>query len=112
MREARASVAIVVGEAAVRAAREGEDRCSNDQPVAAMPPRGSPEHWAHGGRWKANNESLRSRHTSFRRFGRCNNELNVCLHLDAQGTATRQLSDCERIARNGTQIGSSSNAVL
>ena len=82
----------------LRGKSEGTDRCSEDQPPAASPPRDSPERWAHGGRWKTMNETLRAKHSSSRKFGRCNNELNVCLHLSTDGVPRRALHNCTSIA--------------
>ena len=83
----------------IRAKAEGADRCTDDQPAAARPPKGSPELWAHGGRWKVHNDTLRNKHTSMRKFGRCNNDRNVCLHLQPEeGTVRRELRNCTAAA--------------
>ena len=62
---------------------EGADRCTDDQPFAAMPPRGS--HEVQVKKWTGVNDTLRSKHTTNRKFGRCNHAGNVCIMLNASG---------------------------
>ena len=65
---------------------EGDDRCNDAWAPSAYPPAGSEESWKD--RWTPDADVPRPRHHSSRRFGRCNNEFNVCVHLDATGNAT------------------------
>jgi hypothetical protein len=71
---------------AARQRAEGSDRCSDDAPLAAAPPRASTETWAN--RWHMDSEALSSRHTSNRRYGRCNHDQNICVLASATGNAT------------------------
>mmetsp|Transcript_23888 Transcript_23888/g.61036 ORF Transcript_23888/g.61036 Transcript_23888/m.61036 type:complete len:381 (-) Transcript_23888:142-1284(-) len=64
---------------------EGRDRCSDDQPYAVYPPRGSPEPWVK--KWMPFNDTLRSKHFSNRKYGRCNIASNVCTMLNGTGHA-------------------------
>ena len=68
---------------AARKKVEGNMTCSDDQPFAALPPRGSREHWVKD--WTGYNESLRGKHTAFRKYGRCNDPSNICHFLGPDG---------------------------
>ena len=77
--------------AQVRLKAEGEDRCTDDQPFAEMPPRGS--HEVQVKKWTGVNETLRSKHMSNRRTGRCNHAGNACIMLNATGLPAFAASD-------------------
>ena len=69
---------------------EGKDKCQRSPGPAANPPPGSMEPWVKA--WTADEDVLRSKHPSNRRYGRCNHEFNVCVTVDATGTATHLAS--------------------
>ena len=75
---------------AVRQKAEGEDKCQQSPGLAAVPPAGSMEPWVKT--WTADADVLRSKHSSNRRYGRCNHEFNVCVLVDATGIATHLAS--------------------
>mmetsp|Transcript_21808 Transcript_21808/g.44075 ORF Transcript_21808/g.44075 Transcript_21808/m.44075 type:complete len:155 (-) Transcript_21808:84-548(-) len=77
---------------AIRTKVEGEKRCSEDQPFAMKPPRGSREHWVK--RWTGYNESLRSKHSSSRGYGRCNKGDNQCVFVASDGTTYPMPVNC------------------
>ena len=70
-----------------RTRAEGADRCDDDAPPAAFPPKLSREPWAERGKWTPQRDVLRSKHHSNRKYGRCNHEFNVCVHVEP---STRQ----------------------
>ena len=77
---------------ATRTKAEGASHCSDDQPYALYPPMGSIEHWVKT--WRPLNETLRSKHTSSRKIGRCNNIGNRCILLDAGGDPHQASENC------------------
>ena len=56
---------------------EGRVRCSSAPKHAARPPVGSPEPWVRA--WTPNADVPSSRHTTSRKYGRCNHPDNVCV---------------------------------
>ena len=64
----------------MRQKAEGEDVCEDDALPAAAPPRKSTEPWVKT--WVSNADVLRSKHSSNRKYGRCNHEGNVCVMVD------------------------------
>ena len=76
---------------AARTRAEGIDRCTDNQPLAAYPPRGSSEAWV--GKWQPSGETLRSKHSSNRKYGRCNHGGNVCIALNSSGQTIHYWDD-------------------
>ena len=82
---------------------EGEDKCRDDgQPTAAYPPRGSLEPWAD--HWTPNADVLRSRHTSNRKYGRCNHDANFCVMVDAASGAVSHIASTHGATLAGMSV--------
>lgn len=86
----------------VRLKSEGADRCTDEQPFAAMPPRGS--HEVQVKKWTGVNETFRSKHMSNRRNGRCNHAGNACIILNSSGLPAFSAKDDENCTMHFSMV--------